>query len=388
MPIAIVAGALANKPFNGGEAWVRLSWLLGLRRLGFDAHFVEQLASANCVDEHGAAADFQGSANLAYFESVVGEFELGDRASLLCDGGREAVGPGVAELEDLAGEAELLVNISGHLTIPEILRAAGKRLYIDLDPGFTQAWHVDRAVPFALEAHDHYATVGLNVGRSACPIPDCGIRWLPTLPPVVLEEWPSAPAAAAMRFTTVARWRSPYGPPAIGGRTMELKHHRFRRLLDLPQRLGNVVFEIALDIDEGDRADREALVDHGWAIVDPREAAGTPRRFREYVSSSGAELSVAQGVYSETASGWFSDRTAVYLASGRPALVEDTGVGGRLPTGRGLLVFASLDEAVAGAEEMAAASGTHGAAARAFAEEHLDSDLVLARLLAAIGVGG
>jgi hypothetical protein len=386
--IAIVSGALANKPYKGGEAWVRLSWILGLGRLGYETYFVEELDSADCVDESGIAVDFGSSVNSGYFESVIREFDLGGRAGLLCDGGREVAGLGLEQLRDVAADADLLVNISGHLTIPEIFRGPRTRVYVDLDPGFTQGWHADDGVPFTLDGHDHYVTVGLNVGTSACAIPDCGIGWIGSLPPVVLDEWSPQPVPAAPgRFTTVATWRSPYGPLSIGGKAMGLKHHQFRRMIDLPQRVREATFEVALEIHEGDSADLDALRSHGWKIVDPVEVAGTPGSFRAYVSSSAAEFSVAQGVYTETASGWFSDRTAAYLACGRPAIIQDTGLGDRLPFGDGLHSFSTMDDAATAVRQIVADYSVQSDAARDFAVQHLDSDLVLGRLLSIIDPG-
>jgi len=372
--VAVVSGALANKPFNGGEAWVRLSWVLGLRRLGVETYFVEEIAS---------------SAARAYFESVVRDFGLDGRVALLCEGGRETIGLGLDELVDIAAEADVLFNVSGHLRRAEVLAGPRRRVYVDLDPGFTQAWHADDSLRFRLAGHDHYVTVGLNVGRPECPIPDCGIRWIPTLPPVVLDEWQPHPLPPSpVRFTTVATWRSPYGSLEIDGREMGLKHHQFRRFLALPGRVPGAGFELALDIHPGDSRDLDALRSHGWKLADPRRVAATPRAFRDYVDGSAAEFSVAQGVYAETRSGWFSDRTAAYLASGRPALVQDTGIGDALPLGEGLLTFSSPEEAVRGAERIAADPASHSRAARRLATEHLDSDVVLGRLLTLLGVGG
>lgn len=387
MPTAIVSGALANKPLNGGEAWVRLSWVLGLGRLGFDVCFVEQLVSADCVDGEGEPAGFSASANRAFFDRVIEDFGLEGKAGLLCDGGRESSGLGLAEIRERAAEADLLLNISGHLTIGEIVGGPRTRLYLDLDPGFTQAWHADSDLDFEIAEHDHYATVGLNVGKAGCAIPDCGIRWIPTLPPVLLDQWPATPVPPEpARFTTVASWRSPYGQLELDGRTMGLKHHQFRRLIELPERVEGAQFELALEIHPGDDADRQALESHGWAIVEPRTVAATPQGFRDYVSASTAEFSVAQGVYVESGSGWFSDRTAAYLASGRPALLQDTAIGADRRPGEGLLTFSTLDEAVAAAERIGADLPANAAAARRFAEQHLDSDLVIARLLSAIGI--
>jgi hypothetical protein len=387
--LAIVGGALANKPSNGGEAWVRLAWVLGLRRLGFETVFVEQIAAASCVDESGRESDFESSVNRRYFESVVGAFGLEGCAGLLCDDGAQAGGLTLTELRRLAADADLLVNVSGNLTDEEVLAAPRTRLYVDLDPGFTQAWHADGGIDFDLRGYDHYATVGLNVGRDGCPIPACGLTWIPTLPPVVLAEWPvGAAGEPALRLTTVANWRTPYGSVQVNGGTPGSKHHQFRRFIELPERVPEVRFELALAVHVGDDRDREALRDHGWTLVDPLEAASTPERFRRYLTGSGGELSVAHGVYVESGSGWFSDRTAAYLAAGKPAIVQETGVSDTLGTGEGLLSFSSPADAARAVRSVAAAYPTHAAAARAFAERNLDSDIVLGRLLERIGVGG
>jgi hypothetical protein len=368
--VAIVAGALANKPGSGGEAWVRMSWALGLRKLGFDVWFGERLARPDAEAER-------------YFESVLAEFGLEERAALLGPEGEALVGLAEADLAERAGEAEVIFDVSGHLGEGPILAAPRTRVYVDLDPGFTQAWHADPSVDFTVAGYDHYLTVGQNIGAKRCPIPTGGIEWMPILPPVLLEEWPPAPPPSGrLRFTTVATWRSPYGGLEIGGRTMSQKHHQFRRLAELPELVPEFDFEIALRIHPGDAADLELLRGHGWKIVDPSKAAGTPAAFRDYVCGSSAELSVVQGVYAEASTGWFSDRTAAYLASGRPAVIQDTG----WEAPAGLSTFDDLQGAVAGVEAVAADYGERSRAARAFAEEHLDSRLVLGALLEKLGV--
>jgi hypothetical protein len=183
-------------------------------------------------------------------------------------------------------------------------------------------------------------------------------------------------AHAAERFTTVTSWRGPYGRVAHAGRTFGLKAHEFRRIIELPQRAPHT-FELAVAIDAADEPDLMRLRQHGWRIVDPRHVAADPAMFRRYVQGSDAEFSVAQGVYADTGSGWFSDRTVRYLASGKPALVQDTGFGRTYPVGEGLVAFRTLDEAVAGAAHIAQDYGKHCRAARALAEEYFDSTTVL-----------
>jgi hypothetical protein len=374
MTIIVVSGALANKPRSGGEAWVRLSYVLGLRKLGYDARFVEQIAADTCTD-----------AALAYFDSVTGSFGL--EATLLGDDGEILRGPGVDELLALAGEADLLLNISGNLTWEPLFSRFRRRAYLDIDPGYTQLWHSQGHPVGRLSEHDVHFTVGMNVGAPGWPFPDAGVPWRTTLPPVVLDEWPRTDSPGREQFTTVGSWRGGYGRIEHEGVLYGQKAHEFRKLADLPRRARGT-FELALQIGDADEADRHRLEERGWRLVDPLAVADTPETFRRYVQGSGAELSPAQGLYVETRCGWFSDRTARYLASGRPAVVQDTGLGASLPTGEGLLTFATLDEAVERVEHLGADYERHSDAARAFAEAYLDSDRVLVRLLEEAGVGG
>jgi hypothetical protein len=386
MDTLVVSGAIANKHLNGGEAWVRLSWILGLRRLGFGVWFVEEIGEATCVDAAGAPAPFAQSENRRYFDQVVERFGLEGRASLLYEGGREASGVPLEELLPVAEDAQLLVNISGHLTLEPLISRLRRKAYVDLDPGFTQFWHADGTGGARLEGHDVHFTVGESIGRPGCAIPTCGLEWKAVRPPAVLEEWPIAVAGDPDRFTTIGAWRGAFGPVEFDGHTYSLKVHEFRKVIELPRRSPQR-FEIALDIHPGDERDREALETNGWRLVDPRVTVPGPLEFREYVQGSGAEFSVAQGIYVETNSGWFSDRTVRYLASGRPALVQDTGFSANLPVGEGLLAFSDLNGAVDGARRIAADYEGHRRAARAVAEAHFDSDTVLSRFLEEAGIG-
>lgn len=385
MTTVLVGGAVANKLHNGGEAWVRLSWVRGLQRLGLDVWLVEQIDASTCVDEAGAPASFAESENRRYFDAVMAEFGLSERAVLLSEDGRESTGPALAELADVAAEAELLVNISGHLQIGELTRRPRRRAYVDLDPGFTQFWHADGWE--GLAGHDSYFTVGENVGTPACDIPTGGIRWRPVPPPVVLSDWEPPAGDGLGRFTTVGSWRGAFGAIERDGHKYGLKVHEFRKVIELPMRVA-AEFEIALDIYPGDDRDRESLEANGWHLVRPAEKVRGPLEFRDYVRGSGAEFSVAQGIYVDTNSGWFSDRSVRYLAAGRPALLQDTGFSLNYPVGEGLVAFRTLEEAATGAERIASDYEAHRAAAHALAEERFDSDKVLPRFLAEAGIAG
>ena len=378
MRTVVVAGALANKPGNGGEAWVRFSWVEGLRRLGLDVWFVEQLSSS----AWSAADPDAPRRNIDWFRRVVDRFGLSDRAVLVDTDRGRSLGPSPAEVNDVASSADLLVNISGHLRGP-LLSRFRRRAYVDLDPGYTQIWSVQGA---ALGLHDHHRhfTVGLSVGTSGCSVPDAGVAWIPLVPPVVLDDWRVLPGGTLDRFTTVGSWRGAFGPLDHDGIRYGVKAHEFRKFVDLPARV-DVPLEVALAIDPADEPDRQALAAHGWRLVDPRTVAAEPDAFRDYVESSPAELSVAQGVYVQARTGWLSDRSVRYLAAGRPVLVQETGLPDWLPRGEGLVTFRSSDDAAEGAARLCADYAFQRKAARCLAEEHFDAAEVLGRFLEVAG---
>lgn len=396
-PLAVVAGAIANKPFNGGEAWVRLSWARGLRRLGWRVAVLEEIEPATCVDSTGHVVAPETSVNNRWFSDVMREFGLTELSTLWCQTGSITGLPG-SELHDLLHEADLLVNISGNLTSPELRDACSRRVYVDIDPGYTQLWSA-AGLATGIESHDVHVTIGSNIGTPASRIPTNGVTWHHVLPPVVLEDWPACPTVSGgdlfgqpvldgrdgIRFTTVATWRGPYGPMHWDGRTLGSKVHQFRAFASLPSRT-RATFEMALDIDPCEHADRELLAAQDWAVVDPLCAAGTPHAFRQYVQRSAAEYSVAQEMYVVTDSGWFSDRSTRYLSSGRPVLIQDTGFSRTLPVGEGLVPFTTMDDAVAGAESIVEDYSAHAGAARRLAEEYFDSDRVLMGFLEAVGL--
>lgn len=367
----VVAGALAAKPGNAGGVWERFSHAAGFRRLGFDVFFVEEVA---------AVPDAEA---LRWFDRAVTFFAFGAAAGIVGPQGWSH-GPGRDEVRRVLERAELLVNLSGNLRSPDLVGAARATAFVDVDPGFTQIWHADPGVGYLIPPHDHYLTIGENIGTAGCPIPTGGLPWKPTRQPLLVDHWPVTPSPRCRRFTTIASWRAPFGSLAHGGVTYGLKLHEFRRLLDLPSRAG-AAFELALEIHEGDVRDRTALTAAGWRLVPPAVAVPTPTAFRDYVQKSDAEFSVAQGVYAHAASGWFSDRSTRYLASGKPVLVQDTALAA-IPTGEGIVTFRTLDDAAAGAERIIRDYTTHARAARRLAEAHFASDIVLRRLLADCGI--
>jgi hypothetical protein len=378
---AIIAAAVAQRPGFGGHTWMALQWLLGFRALGWDALLVDRLEPNMCRDGSGAPCAVERSANLAYLSAVMASIGLPDAWAVVVPGAR-SLGVPRRELERRVGASDVFLNVMGYLDADALAAHAPLRVFLDIDPGFAQMWYA-LGLHDAFAGHDRFVSVGSRVGTSGCDVPDCGLPWIGTLPPVVLEQWPVRPGGA--NFSTVASWRGPFGPIPYEGRTYGLRVHEFRKFLALPEMTGQT-FALALEIDPTDAEDLARLRGNGWTLVDPRAAAGDPVAYREFIQRSGGELNVAKNLYVDTRGGWFSDRSACYLASGKPVLAQDTGFRDVLPADEGLLAFSTLGEAAAGVEEIAAHRARHARVAREIAEEHLASERVLGRLLAAFGV--
>ena len=375
----LFSGMVAGDPWQGGATWAVLQYVLGLRRLGHDVLLVEPVADKAL---RPAGADMAGSEQARYFRDVARDFGLAG-AALLRAGTTETVGPRYEDVVSAANRADVLINVSGMLADPALVEPIPRRVYLDLDPAFVQLWHAAEAVDMRFAAHTHFVTVGMNIGRGDCPVPTCGLEWITTPQPVVLDYWSVAKAVERDAWTTIANWRG-YGSVHHNGVHYGQKAHSLRQFIDLPTRT-NESFELALNIHPEEKPDLALLAANRWRLLDPAEVAGTPRKYAAFVRGSRGELGVAKSGYVASNSGWFSDRSACYLASGRPVLAQETGWTRWLPAGEGVLPFRTTDDAVAALEAVRVNYAAHGRAARSIAERHFESDAVLSGLLAAVG---
>jgi hypothetical protein len=385
-PTVLLGGSVAQRPGSGGHTWVFLQYLLGLRALGCDAVLVDWLEPGMCTDRAGGPAAVEESWNVAYLRDVMERFGLGESGAVLHVGGRVVAGMSQAGLDEAVGRAVLLLNVNGFVRHERVLGPVPRRAYLDIDPGFGQMW---RALglhdPF--EGHDAFVTIGERIGRPDCTIPTNGLDWITTPQPVALGHWPAQPpeSGASGAFTSVASWRGPFAPVEYEGVTYGLRVHEFRRFADLPRRTAERL-EVALDIHEAETTDLSLLRENGWRLADPAREAADPWAYRAYVQRSKGELMIAKNMYVASRSGWLSDRSICYLASGRPVIAQDTGISELYPVGNGLLTFAEPEEAAAALGHVAADYEAHCAAARALAEEHFRAETVVERLLEELGV--
>jgi hypothetical protein len=374
-----IAGSVAQRPGRGGHAWVFLNYLIGLRRLGHEVIFIDRL-TAEMMGAEGE--DISRSPQARWLEHVMAENGFGDHYFLLEGDGSNGGADARRLLLDRLRSTDLLINVNGFLRDAELLAAPQVRAFLDIDPAIQQMWEaLELTEIFA--GHDLHFTVGENIGRPSCTVPTCGLDWIPTRPPVVMAEWPTA--SRGQSFTTIASWRGPYGPIEYQGETYGLRVHEFRGMTELAGEV-DPDLAIALDIDAEDQADADSLREAGWHLLDPFAVAGDPVTYRAFIQGSEAELSIAKNVYVASRCGWFSDRSACYLASGRPVVAQGTGYAENLPTGSGLISFSTLEEAVAGIEEVCGDWSKHSKAARDIAGEYFDANRVLGVMLDAAGL--
>ncbi|HSR66657.1 MAG TPA: glycosyltransferase [Acidobacteriota bacterium] len=374
----IVTGMIVSVPRQGGAAWAVLQYLLGLRRLGHHVTFIEPFVQNS---RRPPRARLEDTVNAHEFHSILGQFGFLQDSSLLEVETLRSIGIPYTQLKVRARDADLLLNISGLLRLPELVQPVPLRVYVDLDPVFTQLWQASGEADMGFDLHNRFVTVGLNLGRRDCPIPTCDKEWITTLQPMVLEHWPQAPLedVTLQAWTTIANWRS-YGSIEWQGVHFGQKAHSWREFIDLPGRSLDA-FAAALSIHPAESRDLRSLIEHGWKLLDPDEVTATPDDYRDFIRASRGELGIAKSGYVQANSGWFSDRSICYLASGRPVITQDTGLTGHLPLGDGLLAFSTMEELLQALDQVNRFYPRHAQAARALAESHFNSDKVLPRLL-------
>lgn len=357
---------------RGGHAMHVLQILEGLRRLGHDVLFLEYFEEPPSAEA------------VAAFHALVDGWWDPERAALLdAATGESHAGLASSAVAHFATRADGLLSLAAHYRAEPwpLLEDVRPRLLLEQDPGYTHLWAQDGEPTTIFGQHDVHFTVGANVGTVRSAIPACGITWHPLWPPVIPDWWPETPVVTDA-FTTIGAWRD-YGYLDFHGETLGPKVDEFERFLDLPRLVGEPV-ELALAIEDDD-PDRPRLLEHGWRLTNPAIVA-TPERYRDYVSGSLGEFSCAKGGYVGTRSGWFSDRSACYLAAGRPVVLQATGFEDTLPTGLGVLAVHTPEEAAEAMRKVRADYARHATAAREIARTHFDAERLLGGALELAGL--
>jgi hypothetical protein len=384
----VVTGLAATYPL-GGVFWDYLQWALGFARLGHDVLYLEDTGRW-CYDPTAATFVESGAGNAAALAEALKLLDADTaRRWFYRDAIGQTYGWAWADVVRFCRTADLFVHLSASCWMREEYFAARRVAFVDTDPMYTQA-SVDGYLTGTLDAeartrvemlrrHDVFFTFGENIGGPDCQVPGELFPWIPTRQPVVLDRFhpESVPVAARRRvLTTVASWEPSESGPVVGGITYAGKSRELVRFIDLPTRSA-LPLELALS----GPAPYARLRAHGWQLRDPGAVSRDPWIYRRYLATSLGELSVAKHAYVASRSGWFSCRSACYLALGVPVIVQDTGFGRAIPTGQGVLPFSTVEEALGAIERLAADPVPHAQEALAIAREYFDSDLVLPRLL-------
>ena len=381
----IVFGLMFDLPYAGiiGQF---LHYLLGLRELGWDAWYVEDSLSWP-YDPATRTSATDPVRSVASVAELLDRHGFGDRWIYRCAvPDVRCLGHPQATLDDLYRTADLALNVTGAQELRDEHGIIRHLVYVQSDPFGLQIdiangneWAADQLT----RHHDHF-TFGELIGTASCAVPTGGVDWQPTRQPVALELWPTGPPGA--RFTTVTSWRNDSKHKVWRGeRYYWTKDREFLALVDLPEHTG-ADLELAID---GVPDEAALLREHGWRLVTRGDLTSDFDAYRDYIAGSRGEFTVARDQVVRPNTGWFSDRSASYLAAGRPVVTQETGFSEVLPTGEGLFGFAGLEDAAAALEEVEADPSRHGRAARAIAEEYFAAERVLESLLSrAVGRGG
>jgi hypothetical protein len=381
---AVVTGMIAAYPV-GGVVWDYGQYALGLERLGFEVFYLEDTGEP-AYDPDRRVYEENSAYGVAFLARSLAELAPGLESRWHFRGADgTSAGMDARQFEKVVAGADLFLNVSGGCLLRDEYMAGRRKVLIDTDPGRNHFVNYPREdagggwpQTHGFRGHDHFFTYAERLGKSDCPLPDFGLRWHPTRPPV-LDHWRAEPPGA--HWTTVMGWDNFRKPLEYGGRLYGAKEPEFERVDGLPGRV-----RARLEVASGGDPPVERWRERGWSVTDAHAISRTAADYRHYVQRSRGEFAVAKNVYAATRCGWFSCRSVCYLAAGRPAVVQDTGFSEFLPTGRGLFAFSDVAGAIAGIEAVEADYETHCAAAREVAERYFASDVVLTDLLNRIGL--
>jgi hypothetical protein len=374
----VVLGYVVRGPL-AGMAWHHLQYAMGLAHLGHDVVYVEDSGDSEwcCYDPQRGINDTDPTYGRRFAAGAFTSVGLGHRWAYHDAHTNRWFGPLAGSAVELCQRADVVLNLSSANPLRPWLRETPLRILVDTDPVFSQVRNLTEPERRELTAqHNRFFTFAHNVGSASCTLPHDGFPWQPTRQPIVLDAWPVAPPpAGAVPYTTVMQWRS-YATREHRGIRFGMKADAFGAYLELPRRV-RAGLELAIGAD----APRDRLRRAGWRLRNPLEISLDLQRYQRYLQESRGEFSIAKQGYVRTRCGWFSERTAAYLASGRPAIVQDTGFADWLGSGEGLWAFADLDGAIAGIEAVEADYERHCRAARDLVAACFDARSVLTSLL-------
>jgi hypothetical protein len=380
VPVTVFVGCgfAAKYPEGGGNYSVPLQWMLGLRRLGLDAIWLELMpATADAREDES---------RIRIFQRRLHEHGLKDSYCLLYQTpandahdlqAMRCVGLSRQELLDRLAGPNNLLNLSYSLHPPFLLQFE-RRIFCDLDPSEIFYWMTK--MEMGQSHHHEFWTIGLNAGADDCRLPPSPLNWRTFFPLVDIELLRPAPQPRISKFTTIGQWYWGGGVEVDGEFPDLSKKFAFEPYLDLPCRIPSAIFELAMNLNSDD-PEIARLRERGWRVVSPHRVARTPASYRRYLANAAGEFTAIKGVDVAWRTGWLSDRAAAFLALGRPVITEDTGAGKFLPTESGFRSVHDLESAETAVKEVMADWPRFSRNARDCAVEVFDSARNLRKIL-------
>lgn len=377
----LVLGYVIKSPL-GGLVWSHLQYMIGLKRLGHEILFLEDSYDfPACYNPDTFTIGEDPSYGLTFLDHVFNAYDLKGLWAYYDAHSGNWYGQSRQQVLSFCAAADVVLNIGAVTPLRDWWATIPVRVLIDTDPAFTQVRHLTEPETMAIALqHNSFFTFAENIDQTFCTIPDDGFSWKKTRQPFILDAWEECPPVPGSKWTTVMQWNS-YKVREYEGRKYGMKSHSFTDFETLPQLIPSKTFELVVD---GSAELIAGLKGAGWHITNSIEITKTPWTYQKYIQQSKGEWSVAKHGYVTCKSGWFSERSLSYMATGRPVLLQDTGFTEAFETGKGLFAFNTPEEAVEWMQRITSDYAYHCRNARAFVEENFEATRVLQDMLRAI----
>jgi len=388
----IVGGFIGLFP-TGGVTWDYIQYPLGFAEMGHDVFYIEDTRLWP-IFQSNDNGQVNCALNVKHLSNVMNAFDLSNRWAYRDEISGKCFGMTEGQIKQICKTTDVFVNISCSTVMRKEYQSIPKRVLIDSDPMFTQIQYLTELMftkgkskmKELVDAHTHHFSFGLNIGADDCNVPTCGIQWMPTLQPICLSHWPASELPrTGSAFTTVMNW-TVVPPVKFNDETWGQKDVELMRLMDLPEEVPDIPLSLAISQTTGEPFPYNTARRFGWRILDPKKCVPDWKTYRKFIQKSIAEFSIAKETYVKARTGWFSCRSACYLATGRPVVLQDTGWSSYLPNDQGLLPFRDKKSAIETLRKVNSEVASHSHAARAIAEEYFNSKKVLSKILNHLGL--
>lgn len=386
--LRIVVGGFIGLFPTGGATWDYIQYPLGLKLMGHDVYYIEDTMSFPIYQAEGKPWN-DATDNIRYLKEIMEFFGLGDRWAYRDVATGECFGLSIQKVLEICATADVFINVSCSSFMKDEYLRIPKRILIDSDPMFTQiqVYHelegiADSSTKVMLDNHNYLFTFGENINAADCQIPLMDYKWFSTRQPVCLDLWQNGITEPAYDYTSIMNWsgrkKLKYKDEEWGQKDVE-----FEKFIEVPRKYAKSKFDVVINppVNPDCHFDSSEIENYGWEVLNPHTTVNGPFNYKEFILKSAGEFSIAKETYVKSNSGWFSCRSACYLAAGRPVITQDTQWSKFIPSGIGLLAFTDMESAIIALDNVNADPQKNAGAAKEIAAEFFDSKVVLQTML-------